>query len=64
MLLVLTSKMPTQLNLSKRLGGCWEITACATADGASIGTTYGCKPVPKPGGIYMDCDLNACCVVP
>ena len=25
-----------QVNLSTRMGGCWEITACATADGAGV----------------------------
>ena len=47
-----------QLNLTTRLGGCWEITACATNDGANVGTTYGCKGLPKACTGAGDCDCN------
>ena len=45
-----------QVNLTTRMGGCWEITACATGDGASIGTTYGCKGLPKNCKSACDCN--------
>jgi hypothetical protein len=37
--------------------GCWEITACSSAEGAEVGTRYGCKPLPKAGA----CGNNTCC---
>jgi len=46
-----------QLNLSTRMGGCWEITACDFGQGADLGTTYGCKPLPPPGD-SSPCDSN------
>jgi hypothetical protein len=45
-----------QVNLGSRMGGCWEITGCQTADDASVGTSYGCKGPPKPDA--KGCDLN------
>ena len=45
-----------QANLTTRMGGCWEITACATADGAGVGTTYGCKGIPKNCNSGCDCN--------
>lgn len=45
-----------QVNLTTRMGGCWEITACATGDGASVGTTYGCKGLPKNCKSACDCN--------
>ena len=47
-----------QVNLTTRMGGCWEITACATNDGAGIGTTYGCKGIPKTCKGTGDCTCN------
>lgn len=29
--------------------GCWEITGCSTHPGAHVGTSYGCKGLPKAG---------------
>ena len=36
----------TNVQMAAPKGGCWEITACDTADGASVGCGYGCKPLP------------------
>jgi hypothetical protein len=47
-----------QVNLTTRMGGCWEITACAAGDGASVGTTYGCKAIPKGCKGSGDCTCN------
>lgn len=47
-----------QANLTTRMGGCWEITGCASHDDAEVGTTYGCKPVPKRCTGIGDCDCN------
>ena len=47
-----------QVNLTTRMGGCWEITACATNDGAGIGTTYGCKGIPKTCKGTGECTCN------
>lgn len=41
--------------LPYRVGGCWEITGCSFGDGADVGTTYGCKPIPNGTG---GCDAN------
>lgn len=46
-----------QNNLTYEKGGCWEITGCAFEDGASVGTTYGCKALPPPGW-KTSCDAN------
>ena len=45
-----------QVNLTTRMGGCWEITACASGDGAGVGTTYGCKGIPKNCNSGCDCN--------
>lgn len=45
-----------QVNLTTRMGGCWEITACAIGDGASVGTTYGCKGLPQNCKSACDCN--------
>jgi len=50
-----------QVNLTTRMGGCWEITGCSFNEGASVGTKYGCKPIPKPippGGKPNPCKSN------
>eukprot|EP01079_Euglenida_sp_SAG-EU17-18_P006447 gene6447-1150_t len=49
-----------RLNLTSRMGGCWEITGCSDNDGADVGTTYGCKAIPPSGGCHghSDCDCN------
>eukprot|EP01044_Picomonas_judraskeda_P003701 COSAG03_NODE_311_length_9123_cov_2.643506_8_plen_435_part_00 len=45
-----------QVNLTSRMGGCWEITGCATSDDASVGTTYGCKGLPQNCKSLCDCN--------
>eukprot|EP00038_Savillea_parva_P009887 m.186474 g.186474 ORF g.186474 m.186474 type:complete len:922 (+) comp16782_c0_seq1:76-2841(+) len=35
---------------------CWEITACAEGDGASVGCGYGCKPIPTSCASHCDCN--------
>ena len=39
----------TSIESGNGKNGCWEITGCATSEGAHVGTNYGCKPVPNPG---------------
>ena len=46
-----------QSNLSVRMGGCWEITGCDFGNDADLGTTYGCKSLPRPGDT-SPCDYN------
>jgi len=46
-----------QNNLGFRGGGCWEITACAVADGAQVGVNFGCKALP-PQNWSNPCDAN------
>lgn len=49
------SSLPTNImSAIEQHGGCIEITGCA---GSSIGTSYGCKPLPKPGTAGM-CPWN------
>ena len=47
----------TSVESAYNKNGCWEITGCGRTEGAKVGTTYGCKPVPKPG-YTNDCDAN------
>lgn len=35
---------------------CWEITGCASGDGAAVGCGYGCKPVPSQCANHCDCN--------
>ena len=37
-------------------GGCWEIEACATGDGAGVNCNWGCKPLPKNCNSKCDCN--------
>eukprot|EP00041_Stephanoeca_diplocostata_P026304 m.706433 g.706433 ORF g.706433 m.706433 type:complete len:827 (+) comp22932_c0_seq5:8-2488(+) len=41
---------------------CIEIVACSTADGATINTNFGCKPLPSPGSTDP-CDKNGAWLV-
>jgi hypothetical protein len=47
----------TSIESGNGKNGCWEITGCARGEGAHVGTSYGCKPVPKPG-YSNDCAAN------
>jgi sucrose-6-phosphate hydrolase SacC (GH32 family) len=44
----------TNIKSATAQGGCIEITGCS---GSSVGTSYGCKPLPKPGSTDK-CALN------
>lgn len=37
-------------------GGCWEIEACATGQGADVNVNWGCKPLPKAGACGCGCN--------
>jgi hypothetical protein len=47
-----------QNNLTTRMGGCWEITGCSFGDNAAVGTNFGCKKLPPPGGNPGPCNFN------
>jgi hypothetical protein len=47
----------TNVKSAAKGSGCWEINACSTGDGAHIGTSFGCKILPKPG-FKSPCDAN------
>jgi hypothetical protein len=37
-------------------GGCWEIEACATGEGAAVNCNWGCKGLPKSCASLCDCN--------
>ena len=50
---------PTNVKLGPATGkgGCWEIEACATGEGAAVNCNYGCKALPTKGcGSACDCN--------
>ena len=48
------SSVTTTIKSATAQAGCFEITGCS---GGSVGTDYGCKPLPKPGTTNK-CALN------
>eukprot|EP00040_Diaphanoeca_grandis_P020089 m.106639 g.106639 ORF g.106639 m.106639 type:complete len:720 (-) comp27740_c0_seq2:207-2366(-) len=46
----------TSIKQAAEGGGCWEIEACATGDGAIVNCNWGCKPVPKNCASSCDCN--------
>ena len=44
-----TGGVATEVKSAGSSKGCWEITGCDTKPGASVGTGYGCKALPKLG---------------
>jgi hypothetical protein len=46
-----------KLGAAASKGGCWEIEACATGEGAAVNCNWGCKQLPKSGCASM-CDCN------
>lgn len=52
---------PTNIQLAPataggKPGGCWEIEACATGDGAAVNCNWGCKALPKSCASACDCN--------
>ena len=56
-----TFAKPTNLKSAAAAGaGCAEITGCSSSEGAGVGCSYGCKPLPPPGDspLKNKCEFN------